>query len=266
MNWQFTQVPKHLPILKNPVLIEGLPGIGNVGKVAVDFIVDNKKAKKLYDIFSYTFPHSVFVNEKNLVELPKIEIYYLKSIKRDILLLAGDVQPTDEKACYQFCDSILDILKKFGGREVVTLGGIGLSKIPQTPKIYVTGTEPEFVNGFASRHDVKKDLYGVVGPVIGVTGILLGLAGKRGKRGVALLAETFGHPMFLGVNGAREMLKVLDKEYKLGIDLKKLDKEIKSLEIEMVKKSSEFVEVSKKSTLRKLSSKIKEKEELNYIG
>ena len=113
---------------------------------------------------------------------------------------------------------------------------------------------------------MKKELYGVVGPVVGVTGILLGLAGKRGKKGIALLSETFGHPMFLGVNGAREILKVLNKEYNIGIDLKKLDKEIKELEIEMVKKSSEFGEVSKKSALKKLSSKIKEKEELNYIG
>jgi len=27
--------------LKNPILIEGLPGIGNVGKIAIDYIIDN---------------------------------------------------------------------------------------------------------------------------------------------------------------------------------------------------------------------------------
>ena len=80
MSWKIKQFGKK-PRLKNPVLVEGLPGIGNVGKVAVDFMVDEVKAVKLYELFSYTFPHSVFVNENNLVELPAIEIYYKKMKK-----------------------------------------------------------------------------------------------------------------------------------------------------------------------------------------
>ena len=52
-----------LPELDNPLLIEGLPGIGNVGTVVVDFLIDEMKAIKLFEFESYTFPHSVFVNE-----------------------------------------------------------------------------------------------------------------------------------------------------------------------------------------------------------
>ena len=73
--WRIDQTGK-APKLSNPILIEGLPGIGNVGKVAIDFLIDEIKAVKLYEITSYTFPHSVFVNEDNLVELPVIEIFY----------------------------------------------------------------------------------------------------------------------------------------------------------------------------------------------
>ena len=62
--------------LHKPIFIEGLPGIGNVGKIAVDFFIDELKAIKLYSFFSYKFPHSVFINEKNLVEMPKIELYW----------------------------------------------------------------------------------------------------------------------------------------------------------------------------------------------
>ncbi|MEE9525547.1 MAG: PAC2 family protein, partial [Candidatus Woesearchaeota archaeon] len=88
MSWKISLHGKK-PKLNKPILIEGLPGIGNVGKVAVDFLIDELKAVKLYELFSYTFPHSVFVNEQNLVELPKIEIYYVKMKKgNDLLLLA----------------------------------------------------------------------------------------------------------------------------------------------------------------------------------
>ena len=62
------------PKIKNPILIEGLPGMGNVGKITVDFMVESLKAEKFMEIKSGVFPNSVFVNEENLVELPKIEL------------------------------------------------------------------------------------------------------------------------------------------------------------------------------------------------
>ncbi len=105
--WKVTQLGK-APKLNKPILIEGLPGIGNVGKIAVDFLIDELKAKKLFEITSYTFPHSVFVNEDNLVELPVVEVFYRQfSNKRDVLLLGGDVQPIDEVSSYEFSDKIL---------------------------------------------------------------------------------------------------------------------------------------------------------------
>ena len=34
------------PMLDNPILIEGLPGIGNVGKLAVEHLIETTNAKK----------------------------------------------------------------------------------------------------------------------------------------------------------------------------------------------------------------------------
>ena len=123
MSWKINTVGKKSDIdqIKNPVLIEGLPGIGNVGKIAADFLVDELKAVKVYEIFSYKMPHSVFVNEKNLVELPSLEIYYKKSKKQDILFLVGDIQPIDEESNYEFCDTVLDLFEKHKGKEIITL-------------------------------------------------------------------------------------------------------------------------------------------------
>ena len=64
--------------MKNPILIEGLPGIGNVGKVAVDFMIESLSADRIMEIQSNSFPNSVFVNEENLIDLPKIELYHKK--------------------------------------------------------------------------------------------------------------------------------------------------------------------------------------------
>src|SRR3989344_6479049 len=113
--WEIINEAKEKVQLKNPLFIEGLPGIGNVGKIAVDFLIEELKAKKLYTFFSHKFPHSVFVNEDNLVEVPKLEMYYKQfrdHSKKDLLLLTGDIQPIDEESCYSFCEEIIKIAKQ----------------------------------------------------------------------------------------------------------------------------------------------------------
>jgi len=261
--WKINQFGK-TPKLSNPVFIEGLPGIGNVGKVAVDFLIDELKAKKLYEITSYTFPHSVFVNEDNLVELPIVEVFYKQfNGKRDLLLLGGDVQPIDEISSYEFSEKILDIIQKFNGREVITLGGIGLADIPKKPKVYCTGNTKKIIERYKNEI-VSNKLYGVVGPIIGVSGLLLGLAGRRDMEAISFLAETYGHPMYLGIKGAKEILKVLDKKLNLDININKLDKEIKDIESELMKKTEQLTEVTKQIALKKLQKRFGR--DMDYIG
>lgn len=267
MAWQITQVPKTLPKLKKVVFIGGLPGIGNVGKVAVDFIKEELKAKKLFDVFSYTFPHSVFVNEKNLVELPTIEVYYKafeEKNKSDLLLLVGDVQPIDEQSSYEFTEEMLNIVERFHGKEIITTGGIGLQSVPKKPKVYCTGNDPDMIKRYCKGTKLNSSLYGVVGPIVGVSGLLLGMSARRKIPAIAMLAETFGHPMYLGIKGAREIIKVMDKKLGLGIKLNRLDKEIEEIESEMIRRSDDFTKVSRQSMIKKLQGRLGK--DMNYIG
>lgn len=262
--WKIDQFGKK-PHLNNPILIEGLPGIGNVGKVAVDFIIEELKAKKLYGISSYTFPHSVFVNEDNLVELPSIEMYYKRfnGKGRDLLLLTGDVQPVDEVSSYEFSEKMLDLLERFKGNELITLGGIGLADIPKKPKLYCTANSKKIIQKYKDKVVCEK-LYGVVGPIVGVSGLLVGLASRRRIEAISFLAETYGHPVYLGVKGAREILKLLNKKLELDINIGKFEKEVADLEEEVVKRTEELNEVYKQTAIKKLKGKIKG--ETSYIG
>lgn len=233
MEWVFSLVPDKRPVLDNPLLIEGLPGIGNVGKIAADFMVEQLGARKLYNIFSYYLPHSVFVNENNLVELPKIEIYYKKSRNgRDLLFLVGDTQPVDEPSCYSFCRRTLSVASEFGCQEVLTLGGIGLKELPSKPKLYLTGTDATIIKKYKTSA-VLTDLYGIIGPIVGVSGVLVALAKLKGKRGLALLGETLGHPMFVGVHTSKVMLSYISSMLGITLKLKTLDVEIAALEKEL---------------------------------
>ncbi|HLC98381.1 MAG TPA: PAC2 family protein [Candidatus Nanoarchaeia archaeon] len=245
-----------MPHLQNPILIEGLPGIGNVGKVAVDFMVDRLNAKKIMEIYSHSFPHSVFVNEDNLVELPTVELFYKKRKgKRDLIFLAGDIQPLDEESSYEFSHKVLDILKELNGSELITLGGIGLPDIPEKPRVYCTGTSKKMIEKYRKGEKISKNLFGVVGPIVGVTGLLIGLAKEKNINGVCLLAETYGHPLYLGVKGSKEVLKILNKKLSLDLDVQSISKEIEDIEEELAKKVKDINEIMKPK-----------KEHTDYIG
>ncbi len=257
--WRFESTSKAQKI-KNPILIAGLPGIGNVGKIVVDFLIEETKATKLYEISGHSMPNSVFVNENNLVELPKIEMYH-KKLKngKELFLLTGDVQPIDEESCYKFCEDLVAISQKHGVKEIITLGGIGLGEAPRKPKVYCTGNSKEMIARYAKNSSINTKVYGVVGPIVGVSGLLIGVAEKQKISAISLLAETLGHPMFLGVKGAKEILALLDKRFDMKLDTKKLDKEIAALDKEM--RVSE--ELSSKA--RKAGSKDPEQNQ-SYIG
>jgi hypothetical protein len=233
-DWKITQTKKIK--LNKPVLIVGLPGIGNVGKIAVDIISEQLKAEKIVSFFSHCLPNSVFVKEDNTVELPKIEMLHKRLSKGkgkgDFLFLVGDVQPMKEEDSYSFAQAVLDVAKKYGCKEIVTLGGIGLQEPPKKPKLFCTGNDNKFIKEFV-KIGASDKLFGVVGPIMGISGLLLGLGKNEGVSAVALLVETYGHPVHIGLSEAKELMAMLEKKYKLGLDLKKIDKDIKKFESEL---------------------------------
>jgi len=259
--WKLNYIGKK-PDLKDPVLVEGLPGIGNVGKIALDFIVDELGAKKIAEFQSYALPHSVFVNEDNLVDLPSIEVFakQFKDGKRDLLLIAGDVQPLDEQSCYQFSDTVLDMATEFGCKEIVTLGGIALKQVPKNPKVFLTGNHKDIVSAYKRGTAMSNNLYGLVGPIVGVSGVLLGMAARRKLKAVSLLAETYGHPMYLGIAGARELLKVLNNKLSLKLNMKQLQKELSDIEKD-VTENPDFSQA-----LPPKLAKLRKGKDMSYIG
>jgi uncharacterized protein (TIGR00162 family) len=263
--WKFELIPKAKPKFKRPILIVGLPGIANVGKIAADFIIDEVKAKPLYNVFSHDLPNSVFVNDNNLVELPTIEMYAKKrNGKGDLLILTGDVQPADERSSYEFCEAVLDIAKKLDVELLITLGGIGLAEVPKKPQVFVTGNSTDIIKKFSKGITLNEKLYGIVGPIIGVSGLLIGLAEKKDLPAVCLLAETLGHPAYLGIKGARETVKTLNKKLDLKIKISDLDKEIADIEGEILTRTQELGKLSKKQALKKLQGRMQK--ETSYIG
>lgn len=226
------------PSLNNPLLVEGLPGIGNVAKIAVDYLTDELDPVHICDIYSYCFPHSVFIDDDNLIDIPKISLYAVKTKNRDFIFLAGDIQPMSEEDSYEFCDKILDMVKELGCKEVLTLGGIGLSSEPTKPKVYGIATDEETKKRYKELNDNILFKDSKAATIIGAAGLLLGLAKLRGWTGASMLVETFGHQFHLGLKEAKVLLKELVNSFGLKVNLDSFDKEIKKEEEAMEKAKS----------------------------
>lgn len=242
------------PKLSNPILIEGLPGIGNVGKLAVEHLIDTINAKMFAEIYSKDFPPQVFINPNGTVELVKNEFYYWKAKKekqRDLILLTGDYQGLSSRGQYELVDSILDTCEELGAKELFTLGGYGLGHDISRPKVLCATTHKELVKEMKKHGAVfKKNEPG--GGIVGASGLLLGLGKLRDFKGVCFMGETPGY--LVDPKSAKEVLKILMSITQIEVDLSAL--EDKAKEIELIAQQ-----------LKEMEGPVSEKaEDLKYIG
>src|SRR6266852_1972063 len=85
--------------LKEPVLVQGLPGLGYVGKVAVDYFIEKLKPKKFAELYSsyLLFPDGnlgINISEDGTYSLPKYEFYSFGEKEPNAIFLTGDAQPS----------------------------------------------------------------------------------------------------------------------------------------------------------------------------
>ena len=67
-----------MPETDNPILIGGLPGIGNVGKIAADYLIEKLSMEKICDIFSQYLPPQIFIDDEGVTHLSRNSLYYKK--------------------------------------------------------------------------------------------------------------------------------------------------------------------------------------------
>nr|NIM44766.1 proteasome assembly chaperone family protein [Nitrososphaeria archaeon] len=66
---------------KSAILIEGLPGLGMVGKIATEYLVKQLRARRIAELYSPHFAYYVLVNKKGSVRLLRSVFHYWKNEK-----------------------------------------------------------------------------------------------------------------------------------------------------------------------------------------
>jgi uncharacterized protein (TIGR00162 family) len=209
------------PQLKDPILIEGLPGVGNVGKLAADHLIQELKAVKFAEIHSKYFPPQVLVLPDGTLRLVNNEMYYHKAKpgQQDLVILIGDYQGLTADGQYALADTVLELALKTGVKQVFTLGGYGTGKIQEKPRVLGAATNEKLVTQM-KKHGVvfRKNEPG--GGIVGASGLLLGLGVLRGLPGVCLMGETSGY--LVDPKSAQSVLEILGKILKVDLDFTEL--------------------------------------------
>jgi uncharacterized protein (TIGR00162 family) len=206
------------PKLNDPILIEGLPGIGFVANIATLHLINELKAKRFAEIVSASFQDFAVTTEGGGTRSPINELYYYKREdgERDLILWHGNTQALTTFGQYELCGKVLDIVQELGCRFAVSIGGFKKDEVQTVPAMYSAATDQETL-----KEALDLGTKVMVGHIFGIAGLLIGLARLRSFKGFALLVDTLG--MYPDANAARYALTALGNYLNVNVDVSRLD-------------------------------------------
>ncbi len=207
------------PSVKNPILIEGFPGIGLVGNIASQYIVNELNMTYLGAMSSKFFP-PLAVLLGGVVNMP-VRIY--EDAGLGLVILTADV-PIHPLASYDIGREIVSWAESINAKEMVCLAGITVM------------SEQHRVFGAVSKKDLLdriKDMTEIfeLGTITGITGSIMNECRIRNMPAICLLGETASAEP--DPRAAIATIEALNKIYSLGISTAKLSEQAEQIEVQM---------------------------------
>jgi uncharacterized protein len=182
--------------LTDPVLIEGLPGIGLVGKIATDHVVEEFDMTHHAHIDCDGLPRVAVYETDRSVQAP-VRIY--ADEERDLYALQSDV-PVSHQAAPEFADCVTDWLASEGTLPLYLSGHPVEQEPADVPATYGVGVAGG--RDVLAAHDVPAPAER--GAVSGPTGAMLNRANATDLSAVGLVVES--DPQFPDPAAARQLI------------------------------------------------------------
>jgi len=182
--------------MDEPTLVEGLPGVGLVGKIAADHLVD------VYDMTHYAtvrcdgLPEIAVYGEGDPDVRGPVRLY--ADPERELLVLQSDA-PVSPSAADGFASCLVGWLESHDVTPLF-LSGLPTQK-DGTPDVFGIATG----DGAALLEDAGVDAPSMDGAITGPTGALVSESQKIGLTGVGLVVEA--DPKFPDPEAARAVLR-----------------------------------------------------------
>ena len=224
------------PDLDDPVFVEGLPGVGHVGKLAAEYLLEEFDSELVRRVYTDEFPPQVNIDDEGVAELTCAEFHAVDVGDEDLLVLTGDHQAQSNDGHYHLTDAFLDIAEEFGATRAYALGGVPTGELIEEYTVLGAVTDAGMIDaleeaGVEFREDEPA------GGVVGVSGLVLGLGARRGFEASCLMGETSGY--LVDPKSARAVLEVLEEVVGFELDYESLEERAEEME-EVVGKIQEM--------------------------
>jgi uncharacterized protein len=184
--------------LDEPMLVEGLPGVGLVGKIAVDHLVDSLGMEYYAGVEDCKgLPKLAVYAEGDYEVRPPVRVYV--DAERDLLALQSDI-PIQQAAAEQFADCLTEWMAEQGATPLY-LSGMPTEEKQAPPAMFGVASG----NGRAMLESIGVDTPVEKGVVSGPTGALLARSAVLDADAVGLVVES--HAQFPDPEAARVILK-----------------------------------------------------------
>jgi uncharacterized protein (TIGR00162 family) len=239
------------PDLADPVFVEGLPGVGHVGKLAAEYLIEELDGALACRVYSTHFPPQVTVGD-GVTELACAEVHAVRTDARDLVVLTGDHQAGTPQGHYGLTETFLDVADEVGAARIFALGGVPTGElIEEYDVIGAVGDAAEIDELETAGVEFPDDE--PAGGIVGVSGLLLGLGQRRDVTAACLMGETSGY--LVDPKSAQAVLEVLQDLLGFEVDFASLEDQAEEME-EVVRQMEELEGNARAAT----------DEDLRYIG
>jgi len=223
------------PDLTEPAFVEGLPGVGHVGKLVAEHLVEERDGRLVRRVHSTHLPPQVSVDD-GLTQLVGAKLHAVETDGQDLLVLTGDHQAQDTVGHYGLAEAFLDLAEELDAERVFALGGVPTGELIESYDVIgATTTEAGKAELDAAGVEFRNDE--PAGGIVGVSGLLLGLGERHGVDAACLMGETSGY--LVDPKSAQAVLEVLQDILGFEIDVGTLEERAEEME-EVVRKIQEM--------------------------
>ena len=171
-------------------MLEAVPGVGNVGKLVVDSLVEKHPSRTLAWILHPDFPPHSTLDSDSLLAPPRIRIdSVLLPDGSTVIVVGGNLQPMTAAGQHEISEAILELASEWDTPQLLVLAGLA------------AGAEDKQIHVICADRDVRKRLEADDIPVtrehpeagmIGIAGLLISLSTLHSVSTIGLVAETMG--------------------------------------------------------------------------
>ena len=201
---------------ENPLIIEGFPGIGLIGNIVSQHLIEELKMEYVGTFDSPFFLPLVVVYEgviRNPVRIFESEEHNLVTVFSEI--------PVAQEVSHLVGTNLVKWGKEVGISEFLSLAGIATPG--EEERIFIAATSKEALKPFEGDANLFE-----MGSITGISGVVMRECLNHNIPGFCLLGET--HSPNPNPRAAAGVVDVINKRWKLGVDTKSLFEQAEQIE------------------------------------